>query len=86
MLSNYLKIALRHLGKQKGYAFINIAGLSVGIACCLLIVLFVLDELSYATDKGSALDDRQSVVRAKLLLQAVGTAPCTDTDCCDCHP
>ena len=47
MLKNYLTIALRHLGKQKGYAFINIAGLAFGIACCLLILLFVQDELSY---------------------------------------
>ena len=47
MLRNYLKIALRNLRRQKGYAFINIAGLAVGIACCLLIVLHVYDELSY---------------------------------------
>ncbi len=47
MLRNYLKIALRNLLRQKGYAFINIAGLAVGIACCLLIVLHVYDELSY---------------------------------------
>ena len=41
MLKNYVTIALRHLGKQKGYAFINIAGLAVGLACCLLIVLLI---------------------------------------------
>lgn len=47
MLANYLKIALRNLRKQKGYTFINVAGLAVGMACCLLIVLYVQDELRY---------------------------------------
>ena len=47
MIKNYLKIALRNLRKHKGYTFINITGLAVGLACCLLIVLFVRDELSY---------------------------------------
>ncbi len=47
MFTNYLKIALRNLLKSKGYTFINVAGLAVGLACCLLILLFVRDELSY---------------------------------------
>ena len=47
MLGNYLKIALRTLSKHKGYAFINIAGLAVGMASCLLILLYVQHELSY---------------------------------------
>ena len=47
MLKNYLKIALRNLRKHRGYAFINVTGLAVGIACCALIALFVRDELSY---------------------------------------
>ena len=47
MLKNYFKISLRNLKKNKGYAFINIFGLAIGLACCLLIVLFVRDELSY---------------------------------------
>ncbi|WP_080054686.1 ABC transporter permease [Spirosoma aerolatum] len=47
MLTNYLKIAWRTLQKQRGFAFINIFGLAVGLACCLLITLYVLDELSY---------------------------------------
>jgi putative ABC transport system permease protein len=47
MLKNYLKIALRNLGKQKGYTFINVAGLAVGLACFILISLFVRFELSY---------------------------------------
>ncbi len=47
MFKNYLKIALRNLLRHKGYSFINVAGLAVGITCCLLILLFVQDELSY---------------------------------------
>lgn len=49
MLKNYVTIALRNLRRHKGYAFINIGGLAVGIACCLLIVLYVQYELSYDT-------------------------------------
>lgn len=47
MLKNYVIIALRTLRKQKGYAFINIAGLVIGLACFMLILLFVQHELSY---------------------------------------
>ncbi len=49
MLKNYLKIALRVIKKHKGYSFINITGLAVGMACCVLILLWVQDELSYDT-------------------------------------
>lgn len=47
MLKNYLKIAFRTWRKQKGYAFINIFGLAVGLTCFILISLFVQFELSY---------------------------------------
>lgn len=47
MLKNYFKIALRSLLRHKATSFINIFGLAVGIASCLLILLFVQDELSY---------------------------------------
>ena len=47
MLKNYLKIALRNLKKHKFYTFINILGLSVGVAVCMIISLFVINELSY---------------------------------------
>ncbi len=47
MWSNYLKIALRTLRKQKLYGFINISGLALGIACCLLLLLFVTDEVTF---------------------------------------
>ncbi|MGB3779202.1 MAG: ABC transporter permease, partial [Tunicatimonas sp.] len=47
MLTNYLKIALRTLRKKPFYTGINILGLAIGMAACLLISLYVLDELSY---------------------------------------
>jgi putative ABC transport system permease protein len=47
MFKNHLKIAFRNLRKYKGYSFINIAGLAVGIACCLLILLLIREELSF---------------------------------------
>ncbi len=47
MFFSYIKTAFRNLRKYKGYAFINIAGLAVGIACCILILMWVRDEMSY---------------------------------------
>ena len=47
MFRNYLVIALRNIVRHKLYSFINIAGLAVGLACAILIILFVRDELSY---------------------------------------
>jgi len=47
MIQSYVKIALRNLVKHRAYSFINIFGLAVGLACCILILLFVQDELSY---------------------------------------
>ena len=47
MIRNYFKIALRHLQKNKLYAFVNIAGLAVGITSCLLIGIYIWHELSY---------------------------------------
>ena len=47
MLKNHIVIALRHLFGNKGYFFINTLGLSTGIACCLLIFLFVRHEWTY---------------------------------------
>jgi putative ABC transport system permease protein len=47
MLINYIKTAIRNLFKHKGYSLINILGLAIGMAACLLIVLYVNHELSY---------------------------------------
>jgi len=47
MFENYLKITLRNMKRHKGYSFINLAGLAVGIACTIFILLWVHDELSF---------------------------------------
>jgi len=47
MLKSYLKIALRNIKKNKVYSFINISGLAIGMACAILIFMWVTDELSY---------------------------------------
>lgn len=47
MISSYLKIALRNFRKQKIYSSINLFGLAVGITCSFLILLYVIDEMSY---------------------------------------
>ncbi|MCG8373977.1 MAG: ABC transporter permease [Balneolales bacterium] len=47
MFKNYLKIAFRNLKNQKSYSFINIMGLTIGLACFILIGLFIRYELSY---------------------------------------
>ncbi|WP_224998672.1 ABC transporter permease [Cesiribacter sp. SM1] len=47
MLKNYVKIAFRSLWRSKAFSAINIFGLAIGIACCLVIMLFVEHELSY---------------------------------------
>jgi len=47
MIKNYFKIAFRNLWKNKGFSAINILGLAIGITTCLIIMLFVYNELSY---------------------------------------
>jgi putative ABC transport system permease protein len=47
MFKNHLKATLRNLRWHKGYTFINIAGLTVGMACCALMLFFIRHELSY---------------------------------------
>lgn len=47
MIKNYLKTAFRSLLKNKGFTFINVFGLALGLATCLLIVFYVVDEMSY---------------------------------------
>jgi putative ABC transport system permease protein len=47
MFKNYFRIALRNLNRNKIYSFINIAGLGIGLACAMLILLYVKDEVSY---------------------------------------
>ncbi len=47
MIKNYIKVALRSLRKNKIYSFINIIGLALGLACAMLIILYVKDEVSF---------------------------------------
>ncbi len=68
MIRNYLKIALRNLRRQKVSTSINIIGLAIGLATCILIMLYVQDELSY--DRNNEKADR--IVRVGLKLQLNG--------------
>src|SRR5689334_875171 len=56
MLKNYFKTAIRNLIKNKFYSSLNIIGLSIGLATCLLIFLYVINELSF--DKYNINEDR----------------------------
>src|ERR1700722_13256224 len=47
MIKNYIKTAFRGLMKNKGFTFLNVFGLALGLATCMLIVFYVFDELSY---------------------------------------
>ncbi|MCB0621387.1 MAG: ABC transporter permease, partial [Saprospiraceae bacterium] len=64
MLTNYLKMALRNLLRQRGYSLINILGLSVGLTVSLLILLWVQDELKI--DRFHAGGDRLYRILANL--------------------
>lgn len=65
MIKNYFTIALRNLAKHRFYTFINVAGLAIGIAACLVIVLFVISELSF--DKHHEKADRIYRVNSEIL-------------------
>jgi putative ABC transport system permease protein len=47
MIKNYIKIALRNFRRNKVYSLINVAGFAAGMACCLLILVYIRHELSY---------------------------------------
>ncbi|MCK4758783.1 MAG: ABC transporter permease [Candidatus Aminicenantes bacterium] len=47
LIWNYIKVALRKIRRHKGYSFINISGLAIGMACCFIVFLWVKDELSF---------------------------------------
>ncbi len=74
MLFNYLKIALRNIKKHKIYSLINISGLAIGTACCILIFLYVSFELSY--DKYQTDADRVYRIAMKIEQESIerGTA------------
>jgi putative ABC transport system permease protein len=56
MIKNYLLLAIKHSRKQRVFSFINILGLTVGISCCFLIFLFIMNELSYDSFHRNAKD------------------------------
>ena len=49
MLKNYIIVAVRNLTRQKAYSLINILGLAVGMACCILILQYVRFEFAFDT-------------------------------------
>jgi putative ABC transport system permease protein len=73
MFKNYLKITFRNLRKYKGYSAINISGLAIGIACCLLILVYVRHQLSY--DDFHANADRTVRVNMELGDRSVAVTP-----------
>src|SRR5690606_17348686 len=83
MYKNYLKIAWRSLLRNKSLFSLNVVGLAIGIASCLMIMLFVLDELSYDTYNEKADQIARVVFRAKvngeLIKEAVVMAPVAAT-------
>ena len=71
MFRNYLTIALRNVVRHKLYSFINIAGLAVGLACVIFILLFIRDELSF--DKW--VPDTQNLYRVEVSVYIPGREP-----------
>lgn len=71
MFRHYLITTLRHFARHKLYSFINIAGLSVGIACAIFILLFVHDELSF--DKW--IPGSSNLYRVEVTFNIQGAAP-----------
>lgn len=70
MLRNYIKTAIRSLKKNLGFTAINVLGLSVGLATCLLIVFYVVNELSY--DRYNTKADRIYRVTVEAMLNGHG--------------
>jgi putative ABC transport system permease protein len=71
MLGHYLRLALRGFVRHKLYSFINIAGLSVALACAILILLFVRDQFSY----DAWIPDTQNLYRLAVTLRLPGSPP-----------
>ncbi len=70
MISNYLKVALRNLMRHKTFSIVNIAGLGIGIAGSLLILVYVVNQLSY----DSTQKNRSHIVRASVILGRGGSS------------
>src|SRR3954465_7593272 len=61
MLKSYFTIAWRNIMRSKVYSFINVAGLSLGVACCLLLALYIQDEMSFDKEH-KRLDDIYRII------------------------
>ncbi len=83
MISNFIKITFRNLSRQLGYTFINIAGLAIGLACSILISLYVINEMTYDRFHENAERIYRIAVKGKIpgndLNQAVTAAPMYQT-------
>ena len=79
MVKNYLLIALRNAWRNKGYTLINLLGLAIGISSSIIILLFVLDELSYDKHNENFRDIYRICIRGKIqgneLEAALSNAP-----------
>lgn len=77
MLRHYLLMAGRGLARHKLYSFINVAGLSVPLACAILILLFVRDQLSY----DAWIPGTQNLYRLAVTFHLPGSPPLPTTGC-----
>lgn len=75
MIKNYLKIAFRNLIRHKGFSTINILGLAIGMACSIVILLWVTDELSYDKFHKNAATIYRSTVQVNEVSACVTPAP-----------
>jgi putative ABC transport system permease protein len=75
MIGSYLAIALRNIVRHPLYSFINIAGLAVGLACAIFIILFIRDELSY--DKW--IPGTENLYRVQVTFHFPGQSPLTSS-------
>src|SRR6185295_20111200 len=71
MIKNYLTVALRNIIRHKLFSFINIAGLAIGLACVIFVLLFIRDELSY--DRW--IPDTRNLHRIELSVYVPGSNP-----------
>ncbi|HEY8510951.1 MAG TPA: ABC transporter permease [Cyclobacteriaceae bacterium] len=74
MLRNYFKVAVRNILKHKFYSAINVLGMTIGVTACILIVLYVVDELSYDRFHDKADRMYQIGLHGKIGAQEVKTA------------
>ena len=74
MLGHFWKVAVRNIIAHKGYFLINVCGLAIGIACCVLIILWVVSEFGYDRHHENA--DRIYRIRVSADISGTGfTAP-----------